>query len=345
MDMKSPCRLLLACLCAFFLAAQAVAAAPQKIKLGTLAPRGSLYHQALLQMGEKWRAAAGPGAKFIAYTDGSQGGEADMVRRMRLGQLNAALMTLIGISEIDEATAAIQKIPMLFRSWEEVDYTLTGMHADLERRLMNKGFVVLAWTDGGWVRFFSTKPGVRPEDFKAMKLFSWAGDTAQTKLMKDMGYQPVPLEVTDMLPSVQTGLVNAVPSTPLYALAGQIYQAASYMLDLKWVPILGAIVLTKDSWEAMSPSAQAALKQGATRAAAEISRRSREDEDEAVAAMVKRGLKVTKPGPEVLAQWQREAESAYPRIRDFMVPAESFDSVIRLVNEYRQGAARAAQGR
>ncbi len=67
-----------------------------KIRLGTLAPRGTSWHRALLEMGEKWRAGQGAGATFIVYTDGSQGGEADMVRRMRVGQLNAALLSVVG---------------------------------------------------------------------------------------------------------------------------------------------------------------------------------------------------------------------------------------------------------
>lgn len=312
--------------------------AAQKIKLGTLAPRGSVYHQALLEAAEKWRAASDSGAKFLVYTDGSQGGEADMVRRMRLGQLNAAMITGIGLAEIDDAVSALQKIPMLFTSWAEVDYVLNGMHQVIEARLENRGFIVLAWADGGWVRFFSVKPGMHPDDYKHMRLFAWAGDTAQVKLMKDMGYAPVPLEVTDILPSLRTGLIDMVPSTALYALAGQIYQTAPYMLDLNWVPILGAIVITRDAWKEMSPAARDALKSGAIKAASDIQRKSREEEEDAIAAMVKRGLKVTKPTAEAAAAWQALAGSSRPRIRGALVPADMYDAVIQLVNEYRSGA-------
>src|SRR5438093_11985633 len=81
-----------------------------KIRLGTLAPGGTSWHKSLLEMGEKWRAAQGPGSAFIVYTDGSQGGEADMVRRMRVGQLNAALLSVVSRSDIDGPAYVLQKV-------------------------------------------------------------------------------------------------------------------------------------------------------------------------------------------------------------------------------------------
>ena len=100
---------LLALLCAL-LASAAQAQDAVKIRLGALAPRGTTWHRGLLEMGEAWRAAQGAGAEFIVYPGGSQGGEADMVRRMRVGQLNAAMLTVIGLTEIDDSAAALQAI-------------------------------------------------------------------------------------------------------------------------------------------------------------------------------------------------------------------------------------------
>src|SRR5256712_13629566 len=107
---------------AALLAGEAQAAEVVKIRLGALAPRGTIWHRSLLEMGEKWRAAQGAGAEFIVYPGGSQGGEADMVRRMRVGQLNAALLTVIGLTEIDDSGAALQKMPMVFRPWDGAGY-------------------------------------------------------------------------------------------------------------------------------------------------------------------------------------------------------------------------------
>src|SRR5439155_4298324 len=112
-------------------AAQAEA---MKLRLGALAPRGTAWHRSLLEMGEKWRAAEGPGADFIVYGGGSQGGEADMVRRLRVGQLNAAMLSVIGLTEIDPSVSALQKMPLVFRSWDELDYVREKLRPALEKR-------------------------------------------------------------------------------------------------------------------------------------------------------------------------------------------------------------------
>src|SRR5687767_12626953 len=175
-----------------------------KIRLGALAPRGTTWHRSLLEMGAKWRASQGGGAEFIVYGGGSQGGEADMVRRMRIGQLNAAMLSVIGLSEIDASVSALQKMPLMFRSWDELDYVRERLRPELDRRFLEKGFVVLCWGDAGWVRFFSKEPALRPADYRRMKVFAWAGDNPQVDIMKALGYQPVVLEISDILPGLQT---------------------------------------------------------------------------------------------------------------------------------------------
>lgn len=313
---------------------------PVKIRLATLAPKGSSYHRALQEMAEKWRAAAGPGASFIIYTDGTQGGEADMVRRMRVGQLNAALLSGVGMAEIDSGVGAIQFIPMLFRDWAEIDYAREKVRGTLEQRLAEKGFVVLFWGDAGWVRFFAKDPAVRPADFKHTKMWVNANDTQQSDLMKSLGYQPVALEITDILPGLQTGLITSLPMGTYYALAGQFDTVAKHMLDLKWAPLLGGAVVTKKVWEAMSQAARDALKAAADQAGAKVRERGRQEDQEAIEAMKKRGLTVHAVTPETEGEWRKLAEEAYPKIRSSWVPAELFDEVRAAVQEYRKQHAK-----
>src|SRR5574342_428424 len=127
------------------------AGGPVKVRLGTIAPRGSSYAKHLLAMGEQWRQAPGGGVLLTIYPDGTMGSEADMVRRMRLGQLQAGMLTAVGLAEIEPAVAGLQNLPMMFRSLEEVDYIGEKLQPTLERRLADKGFVVLFWGDTGWV--------------------------------------------------------------------------------------------------------------------------------------------------------------------------------------------------
>ena len=139
------------------LRAQGVSAS---LRIGSLVPKNSQYHQQLLELGEVWRTAQGPGSRFTVFTDGTQGGEAEMVRRMRIGQLQGALMSVVGLREIDSSVAALQNLPLLFRSWDEVDAVREKLRPAMEKRFLEKGFVVVAWGDAGWVRFFSKEAAV-----------------------------------------------------------------------------------------------------------------------------------------------------------------------------------------
>ena len=305
------------------------------IRLGALAPRGTAWHRKLLEIGEQWRAVQGPGSQFIVYGGGSQGGEADMVRRMRIGQLNAAMLTVIGLTEIDASVAALQKMPLVFRSWDELDYVREKLRPALEKRFFDKGFVVLCWGDAGWVRFFSKEPAQRPADYRRMKMFAWAGDAPQADIMKALGYQPVVLEVSDILPGLQTGMVNAVPSTPFWALTLQFFGHAPYMLELDWAPMVGALLVTRKAWDAMTPAAREVLRTAGEAAGVELRALSRREQQESVVAMQKRGLKVQSLSAEAEAEWRRAAEDMYPMVRGRMVPVEFFDEVQRLLRDYR----------
>lgn len=331
-------RSLLALLSGVLLAASSLTvAADKQLRLGTLAPKNSLYHRQLQELGEIWRTAQGGNAKYVIYPDGSQGGETDMVRRMRIGQLQGGLMSVVGLREIEPSIAALQAMPLLFRSWEEVDYVREKMRPAMEKKFFDKGFVILAWGDAGWVRFFTKEAAVRPEDFKKFKFFAWAGESEQQEIMKSLGYTPVPLETADILPAIQTGMISAVPSTPYFALATQIYSTANHMLDLNWAPIVGALVITRKAWEEMTPEAQATVKAAGQQVGQQLRAKARQEVDEAVAAMQKRGLVVTKPNAEQQKEWQELADKLYPRIRGKLVPAETFDEVFAHLKAYRSG--------
>ena len=117
------------------------AGSPVRVRLGTLAPRGSSYTKHLVAMGEQWRQAPGGGVLLTVYPDGVMGSEADMVRRMRLGQLQAGMLTATGLAQIEPAVTGLQLMPMMFRSLEEVDYIGERLQPMLEKRLEEKGFV------------------------------------------------------------------------------------------------------------------------------------------------------------------------------------------------------------
>jgi TRAP-type transport system periplasmic protein len=304
-----------------------------RIKVATILPRGTSTHQALLQTAAKWRDA---GVNTIIYTDGVMGGEAESVRRMRIGQLQGAVLTVAGLQEIDPSATALQLMPMMFHSLDEVGYVRDRLRPLLAKRFEEKGFEVLFLADGGWVQLFSRKPVLRPADLRDQKLFSLISDSRESDVMKSAGLQPVLLEYTDTLSGLQTGLIDAVPTPPFYALAGQFFLPASNMLQLNYAPIVGAFVVTRKAWDAIPPAAQDAMRRAAEEGGKSITQHGHQEMEEAVAAMQKRGLKVNKLTPSTETEWRSFFDKLYPKIRGNLVPADLFDEVQRLLREYRK---------
>jgi len=307
------------------------------IKMGTSAPEGSSWHQIIKEMGEKWKEAPGGGVTLRVYPGGVLGDEPDLVRKMRVGQIQAAALTAVGLSNIEPSVAALQ-IPMMCRSYDELDYVRGKLRPMLEKRLADKGFVVVNWGDAGWVMFFAKERFTGPDDLKKMKLFVWAGDNDAVELWKTSGFHPVPLATTDILPGLQSGLINAFDTTPLLALASQWFALTPYMLDLKGAPLVGATVVTRTAWERVPAQARPFLLDAGAAAGVRLRDDIRAANELAIEAMKKRGLTIIPVTAEVESAWRKVAEGAYPRIRGPIVPAAMFDEVRRLRDEYRAGA-------
>ena len=251
----------------------ASAQTPTVVKLATIAPKGTSVHQELLRMAEEWRKASGGQVHVTIYSDGIQGGEAESVRRMRVKQLQATMLTVTGLAEIEASTSALQNMPMMFQSLAEVDYVQQRLTPEMERRFLDKGFVVLSWGDLGWVRYFSKDLLVYPADLKKMKVFTWAGDAYQADIMKALSYDPVPLETNDILTGLQTGLINALSVPPIVALAGQFDTRAKCMLEINWAPLVGGIVIDKKTWDSFPKDWRDAFRKAAREAGDEIKER------------------------------------------------------------------------
>ncbi|MCH6255476.1 TRAP transporter substrate-binding protein DctP [Puniceicoccaceae bacterium K14] len=308
----------------------------QRLRLTTLAPKDSSFHKSLLRMGQEWKKDSKGQAELMVFAGGIQGGESAMVDRMRVNQIQAALISGVGLAEIDPAVAGLQQIPLLYRSLDELNYVMEKMAPILEERIREKGFVVLTWLDSGWVRIFSKDTLATPADMAKTKLFTWSGDEPQTNLLKKLGFRPVPIDSTEISSSLQTGLIDTVPMPPFFALAGQVYNTAPHMLDLNYVPLVGALVVTEKVWDRIDPEIQVKMKKAAEKAGREMTKSGRAENVDSVKIMQKDwGLQVLKSEGDALDAWQEVSNKAYPIIRDTTVPAEVFDKVLELLEEYR----------
>jgi TRAP-type C4-dicarboxylate transport system substrate-binding protein len=309
------------------------------IRLGTMAPEGSPWHDVLTRMKQDWRDVTGGKVDLKIYS-GVLGDESEMIRKMRIGQLQAVAISGAALPRIDVGVACLE-VPLMFESYEELDYVRDRLAPELERRMGEQGFVILNWGDAGWIHFFTKRPVRTPDDLRRLKLLTSAGDLRTEQLYKDFGLRVVPLPYTEVLMALETGLIEAVQGPPLYALLDQWFGLANHMTDMRWAPLVGATVIRKDTWESLPEKWRTAMLASAEAAGNELRAEIRRLGDEAVPEMVKRGLEVVTLDAALMNRWRAEAEAAYPRLRGEYAPADLFDEALRLRGEFR---ARTAAG-
>jgi TRAP-type C4-dicarboxylate transport system substrate-binding protein len=308
-----------------------------RIRMGTVVPKGSLWEQSLHYIRQEWHRLSGGTLQVTIFPGGVLGDETEMVRQVRQGRIQAVALSSVGLSRIDEGVSCLQ-VPMMFRSYEELDYVRDRVAPVLEARIAARGFVVLNWADGGWVHTFSKTSASTPADAQRLKLFTAAGDPDTERLYAEFGFRAVPLSLTDLATSLQTGMIDAVLIVPLYAELEGLYRLAPHMLDLKWAPLIGGTVIGEDTWKHIAPPERTALLNAARSAGERLRGDIRALGDGAVHEMEKRGLQVTRTDSAVRAAWQAAAEAAYPKLRGRYCPADLFDEVLRHRNAFRQSS-------
>ncbi len=311
---------------------------PLVVKLGTLAPEGSVWHDALLKVRQEWRDITAGELTLRIYAGGVLGGEAEMVRKLQRGGLDALAITGAGLPRIDRSVEVLN-VPLLFTSYDELDYVRSRIAPKLERLLESRDFKVLSWSDAGWVYFFSKSPVRSPEDLRSVRLWISSGSPEGERLFKQFGFNVVPLPATDMLTALQTGLIEAIDVPPLFALLDRSYQLAPYMTDIRWAPLNAATVVSGKSWKRIPAKFHDALLASIRAIARDVQDDIRRAGEEAIAEMQSRGLKLVTVDDATRAQWQREARAAYPTLRANMNAPQLFDEVLRLSADYKASAS------
>ena len=301
------------------------------VKLATLAPEGSPWHELLVEMGQKWREATHGDVVLRIYPGGIAGDERDVIRRIRIGQMHAAAVTTEGLTEISRDMNVFY-IPLLAESFDELDAIRDKLFPYLNPELEKNGFKVLNWADVGWSYWFTREAISTPSDLKRLRIFNWAGDYHSAELYKKAGFHPVPLSAVDVLPSLTTGLVEAFATHPMIALSMQWFASAPNMLDLKWVFMTGAIIISNTTWESIPEE----YHQDLLVVSDEMEDRARALlplADDALGIMREHGLEIHPISAEDRKAWLEEMRAIHPLIRGTLVPEEIFDRAIRLKEE------------
>jgi TRAP-type C4-dicarboxylate transport system substrate-binding protein len=302
------------------------------VKLGTIAPEQSVWHDALLQIRQRWRDISGGEVELRIYAGGVLGGEDEMVRKMQRRGIDALAISGAGLPLIDDSVSCLD-MPLLFSSYEQLARIRQAVSPEIETNMAARGYKLLGWAEAGWVHFFAKSPVHVPEDLRRQRLWIATGSPDYEHLLNQFGFRVVALPVTDMLTGLQTGLIDAIDVPPLFALVDRSYQHADYMTDLNFAPLNSAVVISLAVWERLPERYHDRFLDAVRTAIEELRMETQNAEREAISEMQARGLNVVELNESERAEWDALAKSAYPELACSRKHPALFESVMRLQRE------------
>ena len=315
------------------LAACSASAGALTIKLGTLAPMGSPWEVGLRRIAAEWDKLSGGSVTLRIYAGGIAGDEPDMVRKMRIGTLNAAGITVSGLQGIFKGFKTLS-YPLLVRNDGELSFVLDQMKPFFEQELEKRGFHAVMWSPGGWVYLFSRKPVVHPQDLKSQKLWVWSGDADEIQAYQRAGFQTVTLAVTDLMTSLQGGMVDALVTSPLLAASNQWFGVVSNMSTIRLGPLWGATVVTDKVWSEVPSDLRPKLMEAAQKVADSLAPDLAKADDQAIGIMKKYGLTINKVDTATEAEWADLLDKTFSGLVGTTYDKESFEMARKYLNEY-----------
>ncbi len=305
------------------------------IKLAAIAPEGTQWSDVGKEFADIVYKETGGKVKVVFYLGGVMGDEPDVIRKIKLGQLQGGIFTAVGLEKIVPEIRVLT-LPNLFRSYDEVDFVLEKLTPKFKELFDERGFVLFGWVEVGFAYFFSTKYIMTMEDLRKTKIWTWSGYPLIEAVAKIMDYgTTVPLGFPDVLMGLKTGLIETFFS-PLYAaVATQWYQYAKYINIAPVAYTPGGALLDKKTFTSMSRDFQKVYIETANQTIAKCSDIIRKEHMNALEGMKKRGIQVLDPPFDVRLENEKKANEIYSKIGEQFYPKWLFDEVMNLLNEYR----------
>ena len=284
-------------------AVAAAALTAQEIKLASVAPEASPWGDALNQLAVDWRNISNGRIRVRVYHNAIAGDESDVLRKIRIGQLQAGVFTSAGLKQFVPEVFSVS-VPFLIDSEEELDYVMENLAPEFDEVVEGNRLHVLAWSRAGWVHFFSRSPVTYPDDLRSQRLAADPADEELQQAFRVMGFRPTPVPQPELLPSLNSGLVDAFYTSPLVAAGFQWFGLAPNMLGVRVAPYLGAIVISDSAWRRIPNNIKDDLLAAAQRVADQIDEEVLDLEEQALVQMQEFGLNVAEATPEVVRAWR-----------------------------------------
>lgn len=304
-------------------------------KLGTLAPEGSVWMERLREIMGEIETESGGRLKTIFYPGGVMGDEPDMVKKMRYGQLQVGGFTIHGTITI-APEMAVMSLPFLFEDFDELDYIRKKMLPEFREIFRKKGFMLLSWVDqGGFINYYSKSEIHSPEDMKKLKVWAWSGEPVNIATAKALGITPITTPVPEVLPSLQTGLIDTFPTTPLACVALQWYTQIKYIILLNFRYEPGVVIQTLESWNKSPADIQQITLDAAERFEPKAIASIRLASNKSIESMMKQGIKLVTLTKEEKEVFKNMSRSVYDELEGKLYSKELLDKILKEIDDYR----------
>lgn len=333
-------RTLTAALAAMLVAAPAAHAQKQpkaanEIKIATLAPDGSTWMKTMRAIDTEVRKRTENRVGFKFFPGGVQGDEKDVIRKMRNGQIHGAAFTGFGLGSIVPEVRVLE-LPFMFETLDELDHVLAGTGAYYDKAFEEKGYTVLGWTDVGFVYLFTKTPVRKPADMPGAKWWIWSGDQLAEIFFKAFKITPIPLAAPDVLTSLQTGVVDAVYSSPLACVALQWFTRVKFMSDIPVTHGVSAVVVSRKALDGVSDADMAVIREVSRRHLAELTARTRVQNNEAIEEIKKEGVQMVAVDAATRKEFADRGRAAWADGVGTLYSQELLDRVKGMLAEYRK---------
>ena len=230
------------------------------LKIATTAPEGTPWAKGITDFKSQAEAMAGGKLLVKAFLGGVLGDENETVQSCQRGQIQGVGVSTGALAAVVPELGVVE-LPYLFRSEEEADFILDGVILDtVEAALEAKGLVLGFWSENGYRSFGTTYGFIKtPADLKGHKMRSQE-NPIHLEMYRAFGASPVPIPVTEVLTSLQTGVIDGYDNTPLFASAAQWTSATKYYTVSNHIYQPAAIVYNKAWFDSLPADVQAAVK-------------------------------------------------------------------------------------
>ena len=323
--------------------ATGASAAPVEMIVGGTAFRNTEGERLWLGFRDRLLASPSAGVKPRMLIYGELGTEEQIVSGLRRGRVHFAnLSANIATTVVPEV--ALIYVPYLFEDQAEADYVLDRyLTPEYEKLFAAKDLVFISWFEIGFHHIYSRdKPILVPADARGVRFRVAASESAR-QFARAIGADVIPLAYADIIPSLQTGLIDAgEQSVSLYARSGIAPEAPHLTLTGHSLG-MSVIVAQKRFWDRLEPGQQRAIR-AAFPGIADSRKVIRAEEQRDLEQAAKLRFEAHRLTPEQRRQWSAATRPTHPAIlRSIGGDAERlYQLALKGKQEYasRQGTAR-----